>query len=115
MSFSRSANDVIYTINVCNTNSQTETYLSFRSTNLGEVLDKGSAYDVAVSYARFPATSIPLRKRFEDGILTVSMNIGNSTIGYTQPVIKMHRLIFLKVQNFRYYKLVAGLVKCFKV
>ena len=87
MSFSRSANDVIYTINVCNTNSQTETYLSFRSTNLGEVLDKGSAYDVAVSYARFPATSIPLRKRFEDGILTVSMNIGNSTIGYTQPVI----------------------------
>ncbi len=81
--------DVIYTLTVCNTISLSKKFLSFQSTNLGEVLEKGSDYDVAVTYARFPSTSIPLRKRFADGVLTVTMNVGTDPVGYTQPLLNI--------------------------
>ena len=81
--------DIPYTINVCNTSSPNEQFLSFESTNLGEILEKGYDYDVAVMYARFPATSIPLRKRFADGVLNLTMNVGTDPIGYTQPLLNI--------------------------
>lgn len=70
--YSKSPNgDIVYTINCANTNSANELYLSFSSTNLGEILEKGSDYDVSVKKVRFPVTSIPLRSRFADSIYTL--------------------------------------------
>ena len=76
--------DVHYTINVCNTNSKTETYLSYSSTNLSDLLDKGSDYDLYVQHVRFPSASIPLRKRFADNIYCLSLNVNIDIVGYTQ-------------------------------
>ena len=76
--------DVHYTINVCNTNSKTETYLSYSSTNLSDLLDKGSDYDLYVQRVRFPSASIPLRKRFRDDIYSLSLNVDVGLVGYTQ-------------------------------
>jgi len=79
--------DIPYTINVCNTNNPNKQFLSFDSTNLGEILERGYDYDVAVTYARFPSSSIPLRKRFTDGVLNLTMNVGTDPIGFTQPLL----------------------------
>jgi hypothetical protein len=81
--------DLIYTANICNTSNVNESYLCYTSTNLGEILDRGSSYDVAVKKARFPVTSIPLRKRFLDNIYTLSMGVGTSPLGYTQGLLNV--------------------------
>ena len=79
-----SNSDIVYSLNVANTNSINELYISYSSTNIGEILGQGNLYDVAVKKVRFPVSSIPLRKRFLDNMYSLSMNVGNSVIGYTQ-------------------------------
>lgn len=80
-------NDIIYVLNVGNTESVQKQFLSFSSTNLGELLTKGDSYEVAVVYARFPVASIPLRSRFKDGQYTVSLNHDMDNVGFTEPLL----------------------------